>query len=148
METLFIGFKGKNNSSFQLVSQINGDRLFLTNSFEGLKKDIDSIEKDYDIIYMFGLDKSLKNQIRIDTIAKNNETIVGSDFNIDNFKNILMKNSINYYTSNKPTNYFCNEAYYYVLSKVTKNAVFIHIPSTKNMNENFVEKLVYTFNNL
>lgn len=40
MRVLYTGFKGKNNSSYQLVSNISGEKLFLTNSFEGLKKDI------------------------------------------------------------------------------------------------------------
>jgi hypothetical protein len=33
---LYVGFKGKNNSSFKLVDSMKGDHLFLTNSFEGV----------------------------------------------------------------------------------------------------------------
>ena len=36
MNTLYVGFKGENNASYKLVSQLNGNKLFLTNSFAGL----------------------------------------------------------------------------------------------------------------
>lgn len=37
---LFLGFKGKNNASSILVKSISENSYFLTNSFEGLKRDI------------------------------------------------------------------------------------------------------------
>ena len=49
MKTLFIGFRGKNNTSSQLVNQLDEDILLLTNSFSGLEKDILSITESYDI---------------------------------------------------------------------------------------------------
>ena len=49
---LFIGFKGKFNSSSILVQSIAPNYYLLTNSFNGLKKDIDHIEGDYDFIIM------------------------------------------------------------------------------------------------
>ena len=42
---LYVGFKGKNNSSFKLVDSMKGDHLFLTNSFEGVYRDIDIFKK-------------------------------------------------------------------------------------------------------
>ena len=44
---LYVGFKGKNNSSFKLVDSMKGDHLFLTNSFEGVYRDIDILKKEY-----------------------------------------------------------------------------------------------------
>ncbi len=38
MKTLYTAFKGKNNTSYQLVSRIDNNLLFLTNSFTGLEK--------------------------------------------------------------------------------------------------------------
>ena len=38
MKTLYTAFKGKNNTSYQLVSRIDNNSLFLTNSFTGLEK--------------------------------------------------------------------------------------------------------------
>ena len=48
--TLIVGFKGKSNTSSMLVEQLPSDNLLLTNSFAGLKKDIDSISGEYDQI--------------------------------------------------------------------------------------------------
>ena len=70
MKILYTGFKGKNNASCQLLSRITGDKLFLTNSFAGLKRDIISISGKYDLAIMFGLDKNLKNSIRVETVAE------------------------------------------------------------------------------
>ena len=54
---LYVGFKGKNNSSFKLVDSMKGDHLFLTNSFEGVYRDIDILKKEYNpiIIHVFSL---------------------------------------------------------------------------------------------
>ena len=40
MKTLFIGFRGKHNTSAMLVHQLSKDPLLLTNSFAGLERDI------------------------------------------------------------------------------------------------------------
>ena len=69
MKTLFVAFKGNNNTSFHLVSRLNERALFLTNSFTGLEKDITSFDCDFDTIYMFGIDKELANEIRIEFCA-------------------------------------------------------------------------------
>ncbi|MBR4781354.1 MAG: hypothetical protein IK014_08350, partial [Lachnospiraceae bacterium] len=68
-KVLYVGFKGKNNASGILTEQLSSEHLLLTNSFEGLKKDIDSICKEYDHIIMFGVDKSLVSTVRIEKAA-------------------------------------------------------------------------------
>ena len=72
MNILFTAFKGKNNASAVLLDMISGDKLYLTNSYVGLEKEILNLEKTYDIVLMFGLDKNLNNEIRIENIAENN----------------------------------------------------------------------------
>ena len=52
---LYVGFKGKNNSSFKLVDSMKGDHLFITNSFEGVYRDIDILKKEYKKVVMFGV---------------------------------------------------------------------------------------------
>ena len=44
MKILYTGFKGVHNSSYKVVNSLQGDKVFLTNSFEGLKKDIENID--------------------------------------------------------------------------------------------------------
>lgn len=62
---LYTGFKEKSNSSYQLLSKVSGEKIFLTNSFEGLtlffKAVADTIEPltDSDRINVFVVDDSL-----------------------------------------------------------------------------------------
>ena len=45
------------------------------------------------------------------------------------------------FISDTPTYYLCNEAYWLALQKYKGKAVFIHIPTMKNMDENFFERM-------
>lgn len=67
---LYVGFKGKNNSSFKLVDSMKEDHLFLTNSFEGVYRDIDILKKEYKKVVMFGVDKKLSECIRFESVAQ------------------------------------------------------------------------------
>ena len=87
MKTLYTAFKGKNNTSYQFVSRIDNNSLFLTNSFTGLEKDITRFDCDFDAVYMFGIDKNLVDKIRIDLCAcYNSEHIFIDNDNIINKK--------------------------------------------------------------
>lgn len=141
MRKLYTAFKGSHNTSFQLVNQINGDKLFLTNSFQGLEKDILSLRTDYDAIYMLGIDKNLKNSIRIETCANYNGELVNTLFDILSLEKEIKDSGIIYTVSNKPTAYLCNAAYYHMLER-NRNTVFIHIPSMKGMNPSLMNKLL------
>ena len=72
MKSLFTAFKGVHNTSFQLVDQTAANYSLLTNSFQGLEKDISFISSDYSIVYMFGVDKELIDKVRIEKCAKYN----------------------------------------------------------------------------
>ena len=142
MSNLYTAFKGFHNTSFQLVSQLCGDKLFLTNSFQGLEKEILSLGTDYDAIYMFGIDKNLRNGIRIETCANYNGELLETSFDIVTLEKVIKDLGISYIISNKPTAYLCNAAYYYMLKK-NRNTVFIHIPSIKGMNNSLMNKLLH-----
>lgn len=43
--------------------------------------------------------------------------------------------------SGRPTHYLCNEAYFYMLAKMKGKAVFIHVPSLKNMSDELFAKI-------
>lgn len=147
MKTLYIGFKGKNNTSSQLVNQLGDDTLLLTNSFSGLEKDILSITESYDSIYMFGVDSSLKGTLRIEKCAELNGITVLSDYDVSQLSKIMDGYGVVNSISNVPSQYLCNAAYYHMLCK-SKNAVFIHIPSIKGMNDAFLERLQKLFRKL
>lgn len=142
METLYTGFKGANNSSHILVSQMNGEKLFLTNSYSGLRKDIDNLSKDYSRVYMFGLDKSLINSIRIEACAKKDATKFFSALNLMDIENRLTMNGLNCMISENPTWYLCNEAYFYMQMKYNQNAVFIHVPPARYLTNEFAEAII------
>jgi len=147
MKILFAGFKGKNNTTSQLVNQLGGHTVLLTNSFSGLEKDILSITESYDSIYMFGVDSSLKDALRIEKFAELHGITVSSDYNITQLSIIMDRYGIANSISNVPTQYLCNAAYYHMLC-INKNAVFIHIPSITGMNETLMKKLYMLFREL
>ena len=144
MKTLFIGFRGKNNTSSQIVNQLGEDILLLTNSFSGLEKDILSITESYDSIYMFGVDSSLKGTLRIEKFAEFNGITVSSVYDVAQLSKIMDGYGIVNSISNVPTQYLCNAAYYHMLC-INKNAVFIHVPSIKGMNDALMDRLLTLF---
>lgn len=141
MDRLYVGFKGKGNSSNKIVNSIIGEKLFLTNSFDGLKRDIENISKSYNSIYMFGLDKSLKGTVRIESAATRNNTTLHSALNLNALVEILNNNGIDASIGNNPRKSLCNEAFWYMLEKFKNKAVFFHIPSISYVNENFIKRM-------
>ena len=141
MSTLYVAFKGKGNSSNRIISSFTGDKLFLTNSFMGLKKDIDGINNTYDLVFMFGLDKSLKGEIRIESVAVKDDVQLCSDMDLDAIKVKLNNYGISATIGYEPTNYLCNEAYWYMLKKYNNHVVFFHVPSIKYISQAFIEKI-------
>ena len=147
MKTLFIGFRGKHNTSAMLVHQLSKDPFLLTNSFAGLERDILSIAEDYDSVYMFGVDKSLKDAVRIEQCAMFQGAWTSSSYDIQTLSQQMMQYKIHHSISDTPTQYLCNAAYYYMLCK-NRNTVFIHIPSIKGMDDVLVEQLLTLFHEI
>lgn len=42
---------------------------------------------------------------------------------------------------NTPTQFLCNEAYWYLLKKCNCHALFFHVPSIKYVTEDFIAKI-------
>ena len=141
---LYIGFKGKNNASCILAKSISANSFLLTNSFEGLKRDIDSLSCAYDSVILFGIDKNLTDTVRIEKVAEK-DTRYCSELNLEYLSAQLDAVGISNYLSDKPTHYLCNDAYWYLLRKFNGKAVLIHIPSIKNISEHLIEKLKLAF---
>lgn len=145
MKTLYVGFKGIHNSSNKLVQNLQGEKYFLTNSFEGLKSDIENLVEEYEQVYMFGLDKALKDSVRIEKCAEKDGERIYTQMQLSGIEECLKKNAIPYSVSHNSTHYLCNEAYFYMLKKMNGHVVFAHIPSTKNLTEEMLQKLVLVF---
>ena len=137
MKVLLTAFNGKYNASNMLVNMIdaNVDKLILTNSFVKLEQELNNTSlEEYDLILMFGINKFLKDEIRIEETAKLDDKLdTRMDVNlIRDLFNKYIKTSIN----NVPTKYLCNSAYYHTLKR-NLNTLLIHIPGfskIKNMN--------------
>lgn len=138
---IYIGFKGKNNASSMLVDYLSEKTYLLTNSFGGVKRDIEKLAETYDYVLMFGVDKNLKNSVRIERMAEREGVCLLSDFDLDDISKRLNSAGVMNFVSNTPTHYLCNEAYWFALQKYKGKVVFIHIPTIKNIGDGFLMKM-------
>ena len=141
MSTLYVAFKGNGNSANKIVRSLDGDKLFLTNSYNGLKQDIDNINGTYDVVYMFGLDKRLRGNIRIDCVAQKDDVRLYSDVDFHSIALKCKQSGIITDIGSTPIQSLCNEAYWHMLKKYNRQAVFFHVPSIKYITEDFIEKI-------
>ena len=130
--TLYIGFKGRNNSSAILVNSLSGQHSLLTNSYAGLKRDIDNLPADYDEVYLFGADKSLSDTFRIEKYAEKDGKQLSTILDINELAERLSVSGIKSTISKKTSHYLCNEAYWHLIEKYQGRAVLIHIPTIKH----------------
>jgi len=140
-QRLYIGFKGKNNASSTLVECLSGSPYLLTNSFSGVKRDIECLADHYDYVLMFGVDKNLKNTVSIERVAEREGIRLCSDLDLGDISKRLTTAGVRNSISVIPTNYLCNEAYWFSLQKFRGKVVFIHIPTTKHIDDSFFEKM-------
>ena len=60
---------------------------------------------------------------------------------MENISGSLEKAGIENSISDTPGHYLCNEAYWYALRKFNGKVVFIHIPTIKNIDDSFIDKM-------
>lgn len=143
MKILYTAFKGLHNSSYLLLQDLNFDKLFLTNSFAGIEKDISSFDFDeYDIVFMFGLDTKLKASIRIEPVAKYENDVRQTSVELHSITDTFRENCVEYTIAKEPTRYLCNYAYYLMLGKTKNKALFIHIPPKKYLTDDIKKKII------
>ena len=146
MKVLLTAFYGKYNASNMLVNMIyaNVDKLILANSFVKLEQELNNTSlEEYDLILMFGINKFLKDETRLERTAKFDDmlnTCIDIKL-ISELCNKYTKTSIN----NVPTKYLCNRAYYHTLKR-NPNTLFIHIPGfSKITNMNLLSDMIKEF---
>ena len=144
MKILYVGFKGAKNTSYQLVSSFPGDHLYLTNSFSGLARDIDALEKDYDAVIMFGVDTSLSTSLRVERCAQLHGETLNTKLFADQLVRGFRENGIPCDISDAPTHYLCNAAYFRMLQKTNGKAIFIHIPGARCMTRELMAGILKT----
>ena len=140
-KTLLIGFKGKNNLSGELVKALGRDYCLLTNSFSGVKKDIEAIDGAYDSVILFGVDKNLNGTVRIERTAEKDGIRHSSALDPERMAEGFREAGLEAAVSENPTAYLCNEAYWHLLRKFSGRAALVHIPTMKNADELFEKKV-------
>ena len=140
MRILYTAFKGKYNTSYILANKLSSEPLLLTNSFQGIERDIASLQDSYDAVFMFGIDKNLKDCVRIELKAEVGGEIRTTGMDILDFCGDMELKAVKYIVSDEPTHYLCNYTYFHMLG-YCKKTIFIHIPSIKNMTGELMEKL-------
>ena len=136
--SLFIGFKGKNNASAVLAEAFSPCRCLLTNSFSGLAKDIEGIKEGCDAVYLFGIDKNLKDSLRVETAAEKEGVRLETCLDTDALRIRLEAAGVRTGLSGTPTHYLCNEAYWRLLRRFGGRAVLIHIPALRYFDEAWI----------
>ena len=126
-----------------LVNMIdaNVDKLILTNSFVKLEQELNNTSlEEYDLILMFGINKFLKDEIRLEQTAKLDDTL-NTYIDINSMSKLCNK-YIKTLINNIPTKYLCNSAYYHTLKR-NLNTLFIHIPGfSKITNMNLLADMI------
>ena len=99
---LFAGFKGRNNASGRLAEDLSRKPLLLTNSYNGLKRDIDSLKEDHDLVVLFGVDKNLTSNVRIEKSAIKDGTKRYSNLDLNKIFDALNAAGIEPLISDRP----------------------------------------------
>lgn len=136
MSILLTAFKGVHNSSYRIVQKFEHDKLYLTNSYNGIDRDVSGFDFiGYNAVIMFGLDKNLKDSIRIEPQAVLDNTVQNTIYDVVRVKDILGSLGVDAVIAKRPTAYLCNRAYYKVLEIMRGRALFIHIPPERYLKE-------------
>ena len=138
---LYTGFRGIRNASGLLAQQMAQDCCLLTNSFSGLKRDIDAIDRAFDYAVMFGVDKELTDSIRIERAAEKEGARHSSSLDLEGLAESFRTAGLAAVVSDTPTSWLCNEAYWHMLREYNGRAVFIHIPTARNVDGMFVQRI-------
>lgn len=90
---------------------------------------------------MFGLDKNLKGDVRIENTAIKDDVYLHSDLDLETIAGKLNDIGIVASVENAPMQSLCNEAFWHMLRKCNGHVVFFHVPSIKYITETFIEKI-------
>lgn len=93
-----------------------------------------------DYIFSFGQRPNIKDKVHIETVAKEGEFTINSNFDCDALKSSFEKSGIVARISHNAGTSFCNKLYFNGLQYIIKNGldikmVFIHIPFLKNITD-------------
>ena len=128
----------KNTSAETLVKEMDFPKTYLPSD---LIKDSEIIKKEIaksQVVICFGQKPLIKNKICLELIAKNQDKVINTNFEIEFLKKQLELNSIPYSESYNPGTSYCNLVYWNGLNFIKEknlNCKFllVHIPFEKNI---------------
>lgn len=146
---LLTAFRG--SSVEKLIKGVNDYKtLILPNDkIMDTQKLINVISKEkFDYILSFGQKPIIKDKVHIETVAKNKEFSIKTNFDCEELRQSFNKNGLISKISNNCGTSYCNQLYLNGLKYILQNdmdtkMVFIHIPFYKNITEftEFREKI-------
>ena len=128
----------KNTSAELLVHGMDFPTVFLpsdkTRDSEIAKEEI----QESSIILCFGQKPQIKNKLCLELVAKNEDTSIETNFEIESLKEKLEQQKISYSESQNPGTSYCNLVYWNSLKYIEEKKLdcqflFIHVPFEKNI---------------
>ncbi len=140
---MWIGFKGAHNASCLLVRALPGDRCLLTNSFAGLQWDIAALDTADPDAILFGVDKTLQEEVHIETAAHNEAgERCASQLDLRHIHETFAAAGIPHHCAACHTRSLCGVAYWQLLEKFHGRAVLLPIPTVRYCRGDFAVRLV------
>lgn len=138
---LLTAFRG--SSAEKLIKGINGYKtLILPNDkIMDTQKLINVISKEkFEYIISFGQKPVIKDKVHIETVAKDKEFSITTNFDCEELRQHFIKNGLITKISNNCGTSYCNQIYLNGLKFILQNGmdtkmVFVHIPFNKNITE-------------
>lgn len=106
----------------------------------------------FDAVICFGQRPLIRDQVHIETTARDQTLSIDTDFDIESLKRLFEANGVAVKISHNAGTSFCNRLYLNGLKYIRQNnlktkMVFVHIPLAKNITdfERFCEKILDVF---
>lgn len=101
---------------------------------------------EYEAVFMFGLDKSLTDSVRIEAAAELNGKVLRTALDASAARKLFEAEEIVCAVSENPARYLCNAAYFHALKRFNGRALFFHIPPLRHMTDSMAESIVRAVN--
>ncbi len=136
---LLTAFRG--SSAEMLIKDVKDYKtIFLPNDkVKDSQKLIEIISNEkFDYVISFGQRPNIKNKVHIETIARDGDFYIDTNFECDRLKQLFEQNGIISKISHNAGTSFCNRLYLNGLKHISQNEldtkmVFVHIPFMKNI---------------
>lgn len=132
-----------NTSAERLIKEVEEYQLLLlpNDKVKDSERLIEVLSKeDFEYVISFGQRPNIKNKVHIETIARDGEEQIATNFDCDLLKQMFENQGLVTKISHNAGTSFCNRLYWnglkYILEKkLNTQMVFVHIPYEKNIED-------------